>query len=435
MIVRNEEAYLERCLASAGPVADEIIVVDTGSEDRTREIARGQGAKVFEFPWRDDFSAARNEALNRAEGDWILSLDADEYLEEGAPAVLREAAAEDRHAGFMMPLVNLLEEGRQTSCMMMRFHVNRPEVRYRYLIHEQILPDLTHYARRAGKEIGRLKTRIFHQGYHGDCMMSRNKFERNERLFQKQLQLFPRDLYSWYKYAEFLLSARVPKDRVLHTLEHAHALMGELPPSHVRTLPFAGEIAAYLAMVWFEEKQELRRAHAMLEHYAGLCSPTPHLFFAKAGTERALGLLDEALKSYGRCLELDGHPITVAVTEGVTGWRALAGMGFCHLEQGALERAEARFRASLEKEPDGIDPHAGLAEVSYRRGDLRAALEWIMKLLERKPGYGPAWAAGSEMLERMGLPEEAARWRRKAKEAPPWRESSLWTGRGAALEV
>ncbi len=80
MIVKNEAQHLAKCLMSVKPVVDEMIVVDTGSCDRTRDIATAFGAKVFEFPWTNDFSAARNASLARASGDWILVLDADEVI-------------------------------------------------------------------------------------------------------------------------------------------------------------------------------------------------------------------------------------------------------------------------------------------------------------------------------------------------------------------
>ena len=78
MIVKNEEETLPRCLVSVKPVVDEMIVVDTGSTDRTKEIARVFGAKVFDYEWADDFSGARNFSLSKAKGNWILILDADE---------------------------------------------------------------------------------------------------------------------------------------------------------------------------------------------------------------------------------------------------------------------------------------------------------------------------------------------------------------------
>ena len=80
MIVKNEEKHLARCLLSAGPAVDEMIIVDTGSTDRTKDIARAYGAKVFDLPWTNDFSEARNCSLSGAAGDWILVLDADEVI-------------------------------------------------------------------------------------------------------------------------------------------------------------------------------------------------------------------------------------------------------------------------------------------------------------------------------------------------------------------
>ena len=80
LIVKNEEQYLFDCLSSVKDIADEIILVDTGSTDSSIEIAGKFTAKVFNFEWVNDFSAARNYAISKAEGDWILYLDADERI-------------------------------------------------------------------------------------------------------------------------------------------------------------------------------------------------------------------------------------------------------------------------------------------------------------------------------------------------------------------
>ena len=80
MILKNEEPNLARCLMSVKPVADEIIVVDTGSTDKTRAIAAALGAKVFDFTWTNNFSETRNYSLSKASGEWILVLDADEII-------------------------------------------------------------------------------------------------------------------------------------------------------------------------------------------------------------------------------------------------------------------------------------------------------------------------------------------------------------------
>src|SRR5262249_38226503 len=82
MIVRNEEYHLPDCLASVRDLVDEAVVVDTGSTDRTREVAKSFGAILGEFPWVDDFAAARNAALDHATGDYAFWMDADDRLDE-----------------------------------------------------------------------------------------------------------------------------------------------------------------------------------------------------------------------------------------------------------------------------------------------------------------------------------------------------------------
>ena len=82
MIVKNEEQNIERALSWGKGIVCEQIVVDTGSTDRTIEIAKQMGAKVYEFTWINDFAAAKNFAISKAMGDWIAFLDADEYFSE-----------------------------------------------------------------------------------------------------------------------------------------------------------------------------------------------------------------------------------------------------------------------------------------------------------------------------------------------------------------
>ncbi|MCK7508774.1 MAG: glycosyltransferase family 2 protein [Desulfobacterales bacterium] len=91
MIVKDEEPHLAKCLMSVKPIVDEMIVVDTGSSDRTKSIAAALGARVFDHPWTNDFSEARNHSLSKASGDWILVLDADEVdLADGPRQLLRK---------------------------------------------------------------------------------------------------------------------------------------------------------------------------------------------------------------------------------------------------------------------------------------------------------------------------------------------------------
>ena len=95
LIVKNEEQRLPQCLESLRSLADEIIIVDTGSSDRTISIAKKYQARVFHFDWCDDFSRARNYAIAQAKGKWILVIDADEVLEQSAIATLQEVMQRD----------------------------------------------------------------------------------------------------------------------------------------------------------------------------------------------------------------------------------------------------------------------------------------------------------------------------------------------------
>ena len=93
LIARNEEEMLPGCLASVRGVVDEVVVVDTGSTDRTRQVAAEAGALVLDRPWDDDFAAPRNLALSRATAGWVLALDADERLAPSAGQVVLGAIA------------------------------------------------------------------------------------------------------------------------------------------------------------------------------------------------------------------------------------------------------------------------------------------------------------------------------------------------------
>src|SRR6516225_959689 len=109
MIVRDEERYLAGCLESVADLVDEIIVVDTGSTDSTPDIARRFGARVSHFQWVDDFSAARNESLRHATGEWIFWLDADERLDAPNRSKFQQLLATlgDQNAAFEMAVIYL----------------------------------------------------------------------------------------------------------------------------------------------------------------------------------------------------------------------------------------------------------------------------------------------------------------------------------------
>ena len=133
MIVKNEETCLAKCLRSVVG-ADELVVVDTGSKDRTKEIAAEFGARLFEFAWCDDFSAARNYALDRCTGDWILSIDADNELEPGGIEKIR--AAIEGAGDFKTVGIKISTRGH--SHVFPLLFRRCPEVRWRGAIHNYL---------------------------------------------------------------------------------------------------------------------------------------------------------------------------------------------------------------------------------------------------------------------------------------------------------
>ena len=165
MIVKNEQSNLVRCLSSVKAAVDEIIVVDTGSTDRTKEIAAVFGAKVFDAPWNDDFAEARNTALSKATGDWIFVLDADEAVSPAdclkLKGLLKHAGKRKDAAGWLVttrnysPDMNLegwtANDGSYGSeeaasgwfpSVKVRLFRNDPRIRYEGAVHEMVEPSM-----------------------------------------------------------------------------------------------------------------------------------------------------------------------------------------------------------------------------------------------------------------------------------------------------
>jgi glycosyltransferase involved in cell wall biosynthesis len=140
MMVKNEERDLPKCLDSVRALAGQLIVVDTGSTDRTPDIAAGYGAEVVPFDFSViDFAAARNHAIARARGRWILMLDADETLDGASAPIVERIVAEDPNAGFFLERYNHFTASEHPfTDYVVRLFPNRPNVRYRGRVHETV---------------------------------------------------------------------------------------------------------------------------------------------------------------------------------------------------------------------------------------------------------------------------------------------------------
>jgi glycosyltransferase involved in cell wall biosynthesis len=139
MIVKNEEKYLAGCLDSVKDIAGEIIIVDTGSTDSTISIAEKYNAKVYNFPWIGDFSAARNYSLDKAAGDWILYLDADERLSPESVDEVKKIISSPVRGAYRCRVVSVSSADNHHSVMSYsRLFLNAFEIRFRGKVHEQI---------------------------------------------------------------------------------------------------------------------------------------------------------------------------------------------------------------------------------------------------------------------------------------------------------
>ena len=144
MIVKNEEDVLARCLESAAGVVDEIIVVDTGSTDRTREVAARFTRQIYSFPWRDDFAAARNESFSHASMDYCMWLDADDVLLEADQAALLalKETLDPAVSVVMAPYHTGFDEGGRVTFSYYRERLikNRAGMRWDGAVHEAVTP-------------------------------------------------------------------------------------------------------------------------------------------------------------------------------------------------------------------------------------------------------------------------------------------------------
>ena len=214
MIVKNEEACLSQCLKSIQTIADEIIVVDTGSTDRTLEIAQKLGARIISSKWEGDFSKARNISLQAAACPWILWLDADDIVMAQDAAKIKELKDEVPEKAYAVRVCNQKKEDKHGShFLQIRIFPNRPEIRFERKIHEQIGESI----QRAGIPIGLRDIKIIHTGY-ASPEARRKKAERNIGLLQEVLKQDRADSHYWVALGDaYLILNRFEEARTVYT--------------------------------------------------------------------------------------------------------------------------------------------------------------------------------------------------------------------------
>ncbi len=215
MIVKNEARCLARCLHSVRPVADEIIVADTGSADDTVKIAAGFGAKIAPFQWINDFAAARNFALAQATGDWILVLDADEYASEALAREIRAFVQGPSQIGRLKIVSEFRQNGQTMRSSTFVSRLFPRGAKFEGRIHEQIASPLPRV---------NLSGELWHDGY-----LETKKTERNVHLLQAELAREPRSAYLQFQLALEYTSLGRPQD-AFDCLQKARAAMQPSDP-------------------------------------------------------------------------------------------------------------------------------------------------------------------------------------------------------------
>ncbi|MGH7866972.1 MAG: glycosyltransferase [Candidatus Dormibacteraceae bacterium] len=202
MIARDEESTLGRVLAQVSPFCDEMIVVDTGSRDRTRQVAQEAGARVIDFVWIDDFAAARNVSLNACQGDWVLWMDADDVVAPEVQAAISAAKREiltDNLDAITAPYRYFAEE---TGECTLSFHRERlvrrvPELHWVGAVHEALAVPGTRILHREDLYIE----------HHPDSAKQALKSARNLRIIERAVQAGDRSPRTLYYYANELRDA------------------------------------------------------------------------------------------------------------------------------------------------------------------------------------------------------------------------------------
>jgi glycosyltransferase involved in cell wall biosynthesis len=370
LIVKNEENNLAPCLESILGVADELVVVDTGSTDRTMEIAKQYGARVFEFAWVDSFSAARNECLRHATGDWIFWMDADDRLDANNRERLRQVAERLRlnqspagnanevgpYDAFVMTCRCLSGRGDATvtEVQHVRLFRNHPKIRWEQRIHEQVLPAV----RRMGGAPRFTDVVIEHVGYQ-DPKLRVRKRERDLRLLQMEYAEQPDHPFTLFNLGMTYLD-----------LERGQDALPLLQKSLDLSAPQDSIVRKLYYMIVQSHRQMGQQREALTACRKGReVYPQDAELLAQEGL-----LLNEqndlsgAEQCYLKLLSDREAPHFASVPVGLNGYLTRHNLAVVYMRQQRVTDAEAQWRAATEEKPEFASPWLGLEDLYVTQG-------------------------------------------------------------------
>ena len=368
MIVRDNARTLPACLESIRPWVDEMIVVDTGSVDETPRIAESYGAQLFHFPWCDDFSAARNESLRYATGDWLFWMDSDDTITPECGRGLRELVENQNDPSIVAYVVKVHcpgggEEGDRESDVTGFDHVklfrNLPELRFDGRMHEQILGAI----RRLGGDIAWTGLYVVHSGSDQSPAAQARKLERDLRLLL--LGLAER---SEHPFTLFNLGmTHVHGSNFSIGAEYLRRSIGQSRPeeSHLRK--------AFALLVYAEMRQRrLDQAHAACRQGRSLFPNDVELLFREGVLMQELGRPAEARAAYLSVINNRDDRHFSSVDRGLTGFKARQNLAVVATSMGDLAEAERQWTEVVRAAPRY---RQGWARRSSSSGGLRMRRE------------------------------------------------------------
>jgi glycosyltransferase involved in cell wall biosynthesis len=347
LIVRDEQENLSHCLHSARGLFDEIVVVDTGSIDRTKEIALEFGAKVFDFGWVDDFAAARNEALARATGDYAFWLDADDVLDppqrDKLQTLLAGLSGEDEAAYVVRCACDPAPDGTggETVVDHIRLFPLREDVRWTYRVHEQILPAL----RRAKVPVRWTDLIVRHTGYT-DIALRGRKLDRDTQILLRELEDRPDDPFVLFNLGSIAIE-RKDWNNALGFLKRS--LAGSAPTDSITRKLFAQIARAY--QMTLRVPGNSRQALQTCAEGLRLDPEDAELWFRKGVVHRHRGESTEARRCWGRILSLKRPDQFCSVDQGIYGHLTRRNLAALAAERGDRAGAEKLWAEVLAECP------------------------------------------------------------------------------------
>ncbi|MCS7459583.1 glycosyltransferase [Paenibacillus doosanensis] len=369
MIVKDEEEQLLRCLASVQGAVDEIIVVDTGSSDRTAAIARRFGARVIETAWTGDFAAARNAGIDQAAGEWILFLDADEELNRADRSKLRQYVQLAGYDGFFLQIHNYVGSGHQGATInpVLRLFRSDPQHRFEGRIHEQIAEAICRRNPTAAFHITDIV--IHHYGYRQEVVVSKDKVRRNIRLLEEAIAAEPENAFYRYNMGVERLRSGQPL-AALDSFGEAVRRIDPYTASYAHLL-YKYEVRCYQALGRWEEA--LNRIGSALE----LFPEYTDLLQYKAVCEKALGRSREAKRSLLQALELGPPPAMYHTEEGMGTFQSAYLLGQLMEEDGEAIEAAHWYTEAIRFKPSLTPPLYRLFHIFRITGREEQIPEWV----------------------------------------------------------